>query len=134
IVFINKMDRPTQDSFELLDEIENELQIKTRPLSWPINNGPDFKGAYNIYNKSLRLFEANVQEINPGIDFEDVNSPELEKYIGDDADVLREELELVEGVYPEFDHQEYLKGNLAPVFFGSALYNFGVQELLDAFV
>ncbi|WP_339734890.1 peptide chain release factor 3 [uncultured Sunxiuqinia sp.] len=134
IVFINKMDRPTQDSFELLDEIENQLQIKTRPLSWPINNGPDFKGVYNIYNKSLRLFEANVQAIKEGIDFEDLDSPELEKYIGEDAEVLREELELVEGVYPEFDHQEYLKGNLAPVFFGSALYNFGVQELLDAFV
>lgn len=134
IVFVNKLDRPSQDSFDLLDEIENQLQIKTRPLSWPINSGPDFKGVYNIYNRNLRLFNANVQEIEEGIDFEDVSSPELENYIGEDADVLREELELVEGVYPEFDHAEYLKGDLAPVFFGSALYNFGVQELLDAFV
>ena len=134
IVFVNKLDRPSQDTFDLLDEIENQLQISTRPLSWPINSGPDFKGVYNIYNRSLRLFDANVQQIEEGIDFKDVSSPELEEYIGDDADVLREELELVEGVYPEFDHQEYLKGNLAPVFFGSALYNFGVQELLDAFV
>ncbi|WP_321286084.1 peptide chain release factor 3 [uncultured Sunxiuqinia sp.] len=134
IVFVNKLDRPSQDTFDLLDEIENQLQISTRPLSWPINSGPDFKGVYNIYNRSLRLFDANVQQIEEGIDFKDVSSPELEEYIGDDADVLREELELLEGVYPEFDHQEYLKGNLAPVFFGSALYNFGVQELLDAFV
>lgn len=134
IVFVNKLDRPTKDSFDLLDEIEQQLKIKTRPLSWPINSGPDFKGVYNIYNRSLNLFDANVQEIEEGIAFEDFNSPELEDYIGDDADVLREELELVEGVYPEFDHDEYLKGDLAPVFFGSALYNFGVQELLDSFV
>ncbi len=134
IVFVNKLDRPSQDSFDLLDEIENQLQIKTRPLSWPINSGPDFKGVYNIYNRNLRLFNANVQEIEDSIEFKDINSPELESYIGDDASVLREELELVEGVYPEFDHEEYQQGNLAPVFFGSALYNFGVQELLDAFV
>lgn len=134
IVFVNKLDRPSQDSFELLDEIENQLEISTRPLSWPINSGPEFKGVYNIYNRSLNLFNASVQEIKKGIAFEDINNPELEKYIGNDANILREELELVEGVYPEFDHDEYLKGNLAPVFFGSALYNFGVQELLDAFV
>ncbi|MGQ8335097.1 peptide chain release factor 3 [Sunxiuqinia sp. A32] len=134
IVFVNKLDRPAQDSFELLDEIEKQLKISTRPLSWPINSGPDFKGVYNIYNRSLRLFDANVQEVEEGIAFDDVNNPDLEKYIGEDADTLREELELVEGVYPEFDVNEYLKGDLAPVFFGSALYNFGVQELLDSFV
>ncbi|HKJ40822.1 MAG TPA: peptide chain release factor 3, partial [Sunxiuqinia sp.] len=134
IVFVNKLDRPSQDSFDLLDEIENQLKIQTIPLSWPINSGPDFKGVYNIFNRSLNLFNANVQEIEEGISFEDISKPELEEYLGEDADVLREELELVEGVYPEFDHEEYLKGNLAPVFFGSALYNFGVQELLDTFV
>ncbi len=134
IVFINKLDRPSLDSFELLDEIEKQLKIKTIPLSWPINDGPDFKGVYNIYNRNLRLFDANVQEIENGIAFNDINNPELETYIGEDANTLREELELVEGVYPEFEVDEYLKGELAPVFFGSALYNFGVQELLDAFV
>jgi peptide chain release factor 3 len=134
IVFINKLDRPTQDTFELLDEIEKQLQIRINPLSWPINSGPEFKGVYNIYNKSLNLFKANVQEIEAGISFSDIESPELEKLIGNDADKLREELELVYGVYPELDHKEYLAGNLAPVFFGSALYNFGVQELLDTFV
>ena len=134
IVFINKLDRPSQDSFDLLDEIEKQLQIKTIPLSWPINDGPDFKGVYNIFNRSLRLFDANVQEIENGIAFDDINNPELETYIGEDAGTLREELELVDGVYPKFEPEEYLKGDLAPVFFGSALYNFGVQELLDAFV
>ncbi len=134
IVFINKLDRPTQDSFELLDEIEDQLKIKVCPLSWPINSGPDFKGVYNIFNRSLNLFNPNVQEIEPLIAFDDINHPDLEKYIRNDARVLREELELVEGVYPELNENEYLAGNLAPVFFGSALYNFGVQELLDTFL
>ncbi|HNW51196.1 MAG TPA: peptide chain release factor 3 [Prolixibacteraceae bacterium] len=134
IVFINKMDRPSGDTFMLLEDIEKQLQIATRPLSWPINSGPDFKGVYNIFNSSLQLFNPNVQEIDPGIKFEDINDPELEKHIGKDAHILREELELLLGVYPEFEVNEYLAGNLAPVFFGSALYNFGVQELLDAFL
>ena len=134
IVFINKMDRPSEDTFFLLEEIEKQLQINTRPLSWPINSGPQFKGVYNIFNSSLQLFNPNVQEIDPSIRFDDINNPELEKYIGKDAETLREELELLEGVYPEFDVNEYLAGNLAPVFFGSALYNFGVQELLDSFL
>ncbi|MFW6290279.1 MAG: GTP-binding protein, partial [Mariniphaga sp.] len=73
IVFINKMDRPAQDSFSLLDEIEDQLKIKVRPLSWPINSGPDFKGVYSIYNRSLKLFDPSIQDIETGIDFEDVS-------------------------------------------------------------
>ncbi len=134
IVFVNKMDRPAQDPFSLMDEIEDQLKIKVRPLSWPINNGPDFKGVYNIFNKSLKLFSPDIQQIEERIRFEDLSDPKLEEYIGKDADVLREELELAEGVYPEFEPAPYRAGDLAPVFFGSALYNFGVQELLDAFV
>ncbi len=134
IVFVNKMDRPAGDPFTLMDEIEEQLKIKVRPLSWPINNGPDFKGVYNIFNRSLKLFNPNIQEIEERIKFEDISSPELEEHIGEDAETLREELELAEGVYPEFEREPYLAGDLAPVFFGSALYNFGVQELLDAFV
>jgi peptide chain release factor 3 len=134
IVFVNKMDRPAGDPFSLMDEIEKQLQIKVRPLSWPINNGPEFKGVYNIFNRSLKLFKPDIQTIEERIKFEDINNPELENYIGSDAQVLRDELELVEGVYHEFDTAPYLAGDLAPVFFGSALYNFGVQELLDAFL
>ncbi|WP_167618137.1 peptide chain release factor 3 [Maribellus sediminis] len=134
IVFVNKMDRPAQDPFSLMDEVEEQLKIKVRPLSWPINNGPDFKGVYNIFNRSLKLFNPDIQEIQERIKFEDLSDPQLEDYIGNDAGVLREELELVEGIYPEFNSEEYLAGDLAPVFFGSALYNFGVQELLDSFV
>ncbi|MFV0366092.1 MAG: peptide chain release factor 3 [Mangrovibacterium sp.] len=134
IVYINKLDRPSRDTITLLEEIEAQLKIRTRPLSWPINSGADFKGVYNLYNRSLNLFDPNVQEIEPGFLFEDLNDPKLEEHIGSDAEMLREELELVEAVYPEFDRSEYLAGELAPVFFGSALYNFGVQELLDTFV
>ncbi|MFW5832128.1 MAG: peptide chain release factor 3, partial [Prolixibacteraceae bacterium] len=134
IVFVNKMDRPAQDPFSLMDEIENQLKITVRPLSWPINNGPDFKGVYNIFNKSLKLFSPDIQKIEERIKFENLSDPALEDYIGKDAEVLREELELVEGVYPEFKDESYHAGDLAPVFFGSALYNFGVQELLEAFV
>ncbi len=134
IVFINKMDRPALDSFSLLDEIEDQLKVNVCPLSWPINSGPDFKGVYNIFNKGLKLFDPNIQDIEEGIHFEDISNPDLENHIGDDAGILREELELVEGVYPEFSSSEYLAGDLAPVFFGSALYNFGVHELLEAFL
>ncbi len=134
IVFINKMDRPAKDSFSLLDEIEAQLKIHVRPLSWPINSGPDFKGVYNIFDSNLKLFNPNIQEIEEGIEFTDINSPLLENYIGKDAEILREELELVKGVYHEFNTNRYLEGDLAPVFFGSALYNFGVKELLDTFL
>ncbi|MDD4109557.1 MAG: peptide chain release factor 3, partial [Prolixibacteraceae bacterium] len=134
IVFINKLDRPAKDSFSLLDEIEDQLQIKVCPLSWPVNCGPDFKGVYNIFNRNLTLFDPSIQNIVGGIKFDDLSSPELDKHIGTDAEVLREELEIVNVVYPELDRPEYLKGNLAPVFFGSALYNFGVKELLHSFL
>ena len=134
IVFINKMDRPSGDTFDLLDDIEKQLMIKVRPLSWPINNGPEFKGVYNIFDSSLSLFNPSITDIEKGISFENLNDPELDRLIGHDATVLREDLERVEGVYPHFNHSSYLAGELAPVFFGSALYNFGVRELLDTFV
>ena len=134
IVFVNKMDRLGNDPLDLLDEIESELNIKVRPLSWPINQGDKFKGVYNIYQQKLDLYTPNKQVVTESIAFDDVNSPELEKYIGDDAAGLREDLELIEGVYPEFDVEKYLAGGVAPVFFGSALNNFGVKELLDCFI
>ena len=135
IVFVNKMDRLGKDPFELLDELENELKISVRPLSWPINQGQGFKGVYNLFEKNLNLFTPNKQVLSESINFDDINNPELEKHIGeDDAEKLRDELELVDGVYPELDIEEYLAGKIAPVFFGSALNNFGVQEILDCFV
>jgi peptide chain release factor 3 len=135
IVFINKLDRPGKDGFELLDEIEKKLDLRLTPLSWPINMGPKFKGIYNIFDKNLYLFEPNKQRVEEGIAFTDLNSPLLSKHLGeDDTQTLREELHLIEGVYPEFDKEEYLKGEVCPVFYGSALNNFGVKELLDCFI
>ncbi len=134
IIFINKMDREGQDPFDLLDELEQELQISVRPLSWPINQGARFKGVYNIYQHNLNLFTPDKQKVTEHIEI-DVNSGDLEQHVGDkDAAKLREDLELIEGVYPEFDRQTYLDADVAPVFFGSALNNFGVQEMLDCFV
>ncbi|MBP5259100.1 MAG: peptide chain release factor 3 [Paludibacteraceae bacterium] len=135
MVFINKMDREGKDPFDLLDEVEQELQIGVRPLSWPINMGYSFKGVYNIYKEDLNLYTPNKQTVSETIAFKDLNSKELEDYIGaKDAAKLREDLDLVAGVYPDFDREEYLKGEMAPVFFGSALNTFGVKELLDCFV
>ncbi len=135
IVFINKLDRDGKDPFDLLDEVEQELQINVRPLSWPIDMGQHFKGVYNIYEQKLDLYSPSKQYVTEKIEVTDLNSKELEKHIGDKlSEKLRLDLELIEGVYPEFDVDSYSKGDIAPVFFGSALNNFGVKELLDCFV
>lgn len=134
IIFINKMDREGRDPFELLDELEQELQIKVRPLSWPINQGVKFKGVYNIYEQQLNLFTPNKQRVTEKVEV-DINSEELDKRVGEEnAQKLRDDLELVEGVYSDFEVADYRSAEVAPVFFGSALNNFGVQELLDCFV
>jgi len=135
IVFINKMDREGKDPFDLLDEIESELQIRVRPLSFPINQGAKFKGVYNIFEQNLNLYTPNKQYISECIKLNDIDSKELDEFVGEsDANKLRDDLELVNGVYAEFNTNEYLKGEVAPVFFGSALNNFGVKELLDCFI
>ena len=135
IVFINKLDREGQDPFDLLDEIENKLNIKVRPLSWPINMGKTFKGVYSLYEQALHLFEPSKQTLSEGMNIDNINDTILDQKIGEtDAAQLREDVELVEGVYPEFDVEEYQAGNVAPVFFGSAVNNFGVRELLDCFI
>lgn len=136
LVFINKLDREGQDAFDLLDELEQKLGLSVTPLSFPIGMGYDFKGIYNIYEKNINLFSGdNKKNISETIAFDDLTNPELEKIIGvNAAKELRENLDLVWGVYPEFDKASYLKGEQQPVFFGSALNNFGVRELLDCFI
>jgi peptide chain release factor 3 len=97
--------------------------------------GKELRGVYSMYEKRLLLFQAHTKaEQGSSVEFSDLSSPDLEKYIFEQADTLREEVELIEGVYPEFDRKAYLKGEVSPVFFGSAVNNFGVRELLDAFV
>lgn len=136
IVFINKLDREGKDAFDLLDEVEQKLDLQVTPLSWPIGMGERFKGIYNIWEKNIKLFSGeNKQRISDGIKVEDLSQKELDELLGEeDANNLREEIELVTGVYPDFNNDQYLKGALQPVFFGSALNNFGVQELLNAFI
>lgn len=135
IVFVNKLDRLGKDAFELLDEIEEKLDLKVRPLSWPINMGDKFKGVYNLYEKNLQLFTPSKQTVTESITFTDVDDPQLDEYIGaEDAQTLRNELELINEVYPPFDSEKYLEAQITPVFFGSALHNFGVRELLDCFL
>ncbi|MEI6695864.1 MAG: peptide chain release factor 3 [Bacteroidota bacterium] len=136
IIFINKMDREGQDPYILLEKVENELNIHTRPLTWPIGIGNDFKGVYNLFEKQLQLFSANRSKISDDIfAIEDLRSEELDKKIGNAAaHRLREDVELIEGIYEPFDKELYSEGYLAPVFFGSAINNFGIKELLDTFV
>ena len=136
LVFINKLDREGKDAFDLLDEVEQKLGLRVTPMSFPIGMGYDFKGIYNIWEKKLNLFSGdNKTSISEGVLFDDLSNPELDSVIGETAaETLREEIELVEEVYPNFNQQEYLEGKLQPVFFGSALNNFGVKELLDAFI
>ncbi|MDR2139792.1 MAG: peptide chain release factor 3 [Tannerella sp.] len=135
IVFINKMDREGKDPFDLLDEVEAELHIRVRPLSWPIEMGQRFRGVYNLHAGKLDLYTPSKQTVTESIEFTDIHSPELEKHLDPGpAEKLRNGIELIEGVYPAFEVASYLEGELAPVFFGSALHNFGVKELLDCFV
>jgi peptide chain release factor 3 len=134
IIFINKMDREGRDPFELLDELEEELQIGVRPLSWPIGQGQRLKGVYNIFEQNLNLFTPNKQRVTETVEVK-LDDEELATRVGNDfAEQLRADLELVDGVYPEFDVDTYRAAEVAPVFFGSALNNFGVQELLNCFV
>jgi len=136
LVFINKLDREGKDAFDLLDEVEQKLGLTVTPMSFPIGMGYDFKGIYNIYESNINLFSGDSKKnIEDTLAFDDLNSPELEKIVGStQANALRENLELVQGVYPPFDKDAYLKGDQQPVFFGSALNNFGVRELLDCFI
>ncbi len=136
IVFINKLDREGKDAFDLLDEVEQKLGLSVVPLSLPIGMGVDFQGIYNIWEQNIQLFlEEKKQKIGESIKIEGIDDEQIDEIVGKKAaDILREEYELVQSVYPEFDRELYMKGEQQPVFFGSALNNFGVRELLDAFI
>ncbi len=137
MVFINKMDREGKDPFDLLEEIEKEVNISTRPLSWPIGIGSSFAGVYHLYKKQLKLFSGDkkMQIADEYIQLEDISSKELALQVGEKAaHKLRDEAELIEGIYEPFDLSLYRAGYLAPVFFGSAINNFGIEELLDTFI
>ena len=134
IVFVNKLDREGKNPFDLLDEIEDKLQIHVRPLSWPVNRGSAFKGVYNLHKDVFHIFNSGGSKLDKDIIKADITSSELETHLGDDYNQFKNDVELIEGVYDPLNVKEYLKGNLAPVFFGSALNNFGVKDLLDTFM
>jgi peptide chain release factor 3 len=135
IVFINKLDREGRSPFELMDELEEKLQIAVRPLTWPIGMGQGFKGVYNLEQRNLYLFQAGKTVVETDRLLVDrLDDPELDRLLGSATARLREDVALIEGVYEPFEEREYRLGNVAPVFFGSALNNFGVRELLEIFV
>ena len=136
IVFINKLDREGKDGFDLLDELEKKLNFKVCPLSFPIGMGYDFQGVYNLWEQNLMLFEEeNKQKIANSVKINKIDDPLVKKLIGENAaSKLNEEIEIINEVYPNFSKEDYLKCKQQPVFFGSALNNFGVKELLDCFI
>jgi peptide chain release factor 3 len=135
IIFVNKLDREGRPPIELVDELEQKLQISVRPLTWPIGMGQSFKGVYNLYEKNINLFTPGKTQIEEDrLCIDDIDSALLDEKLGSYAAKLREDVELIEGVYDDFSPDRYRSGTLAPVFFGSALNNFGVRELLETFI
>ena len=136
IVFINKLDREGKDGFDLLDEVEKKLNFKVCPLSFPIGMGYDFQGVYNLWEKNIMLFkEENKQKISESIKINNIDDPIVKELVGENAaNKLVEEIEIINEVYPNFSEEDYLNCKQQPVFFGSALNNFGVKELLDCFI
>ena len=133
--FINKLDREGRDPVDLLDEVESVLKIDCAPVTWPIGMGKSFKGVYNLLSQTLHLFSAtHGGKIQKGVHIEGLDDPKLDELLGDAAETLREEVDLIQGASHEFDLQAYMSGQMTPVFFGSAINNFGVKELLDSFV
>ena len=132
LTFINKLDREGRDPIDVLDEIENILNIQCAPITWPIGMGKNFKGIFHLLNDSVHIFEphsSEVGEIIAGLD-----NPRLDELFGDLVEEFREEIELVRGASYEFDLGKFLAGELSPTFFGSAMNNFGITELMDSFI
>jgi peptide chain release factor 3 len=135
LTFINKMDRDIRDPIELLDEVEDVLKIKAAPITWPIGMSTFFKGVYNLYTDTIHVYEGGRgHKLTDDVQIQGVESDEAKAHLGDLYDDFIEEIELVRGASHEFDHDEYLAGRITPVFFGTALSNFGVREMLDGFV
>ena len=136
LTFMNKLDRDIRDPMELLDEVENELKIGCAPITWPIGCGKLFKGVYHLYKDETYLYQTGkghtIQEVRI---VKGLNNPDLDAAVGEDlAQQLRDELELVQGASNEFDKDLFLAGEITPVFFGTALGNFGVDHMLDGLV
>ena len=138
MTLMNKMDREGRDPFQLIDELESLLHLSCAVMTWPIGQGTDFRGVYDLMNKCVRLITPRAKSLRKGGDLgiiEDLDDPGLEEIIGKDLLArLKEDLELIQGAGQEFRREDYISGKLSPVFFGSAINNFGIRELLDAFI
>jgi len=135
VTFINKLDREGLEPLDIMAEIEDKLQIECTPMSWPIGMGKSFRGVYNLFKKELNLFRAGADRRDfESVHIEALSDAKLDELLGRQADELREEIELLEGAANPFELKHFLTGTQTPVFFGSAINNFGVRELLDAFV
>ncbi|MCF8264752.1 MAG: peptide chain release factor 3, partial [Melioribacteraceae bacterium] len=135
IIFINKLDREGRDPIDLLDELEAKLGINVRPLTYPLGMGYNFRGVYNIYKNTFNFFKSDKLKVEEETEvFNGLDDEGLKKTFGSEADKLKQDVELIDTVYEDFKVEEYLDGNLAPVFFGSAINNFGIKELLETFV
>ncbi len=135
VSFINKMDREVREQIEVLDEIESVLKIQAAPINWPLGMGKSFKGVYNLYTDEIHIYsQGQGSRIPDDIRIQGIDSPEAAKLMGEYIDDVRDEIELVRGATHPFDKEAYLRGELTPVFFGTALGNFGVREMLEDFV
>jgi len=134
--FMNKLDRPAMDFFELLEQVESTLHIRCVPMNWPIGSGPDFKGVYDLLSKQVLLFQRTVGgKFRAPVQVASLEDQSLIDLIGPDAHaVLREQVELVDGALEKLDMGAFLRGEMTPVFFGSAMNNFGVEGFLEQFV
>jgi peptide chain release factor 3 len=132
LTFINKLDREGRDPIDVLDEIESILNIQCAPITWPIGMGKNFKGIFHLLNDSVHIFEPHSSEVGEII--EGLNNSRLDELFGDLVEEFREEIELVRGASYQFDLDKFLAGELSPTFFGSAMNNFGITELMDSFI
>ena len=133
VTFMNKFDRDAMDPFELIDNVETICSISCAPMSWPIGSGVEFKGVYDLRTKKIRSFKDSTDPFTPTvIDAEDLDAPQVKEFVGEALlEKLKNDLEMVQELMPKFDEEEFLAGIQTPVFFGSALNNFGVKETLD---
>jgi peptide chain release factor 3 len=135
VSFVNKLDREIRDPIELMDEIESVLKIKCSPVTWPVGSGRDFKGVYHLLEDRFYLYkQGHGSELIPDVTIDGLNNPDADATLGDEAQALRDMLELVQGASHDFDLAEFRAGRLTPVFFGTALGNFGVNHILNGFV
>jgi len=133
--FVNKLDRDIRDPIEIMDEIENVLKIKCAPINWPLGMGKEFKGAYNLYTDTVHIYrQGRGGELPTNDCIHGLDSAEVKEFLGTYADGFKDEIELVKGASHQFDREAYLKGQMTPIYFGTALGNFSVREMLDDFI